>query len=51
MVMGPCGGVQADGRCEVVPHPCVFPAPVEWADPVPAVPLRRVPLILADFSS
>jgi len=51
MVMGPCGGVRADGGCEVVPHPCVFPAPVEWADPVPAVPLRRVPLILTDFSS
>jgi 5,10-methylenetetrahydrofolate reductase len=51
MVMGPCGGVRADGGCEVVPHPCVFPAPVEWADPVPAVPLRAVPLILADFSS
>ncbi len=51
MVMGPCGGVQADGGCEVVPHPCVFPAPVPWADPVPAVPLRSVPLILADFSS
>jgi 5,10-methylenetetrahydrofolate reductase len=29
----------------------VFPDPVPWADPVPAVPLRRVPLILADFSS
>jgi hypothetical protein len=22
MVMGPCGGVRADGRCEVVPDPC-----------------------------
>ena len=51
MVMGPCGGVRADGRCEVVPDPCVFPAPAEWAEPVPAVPLRAVPLILTDFSS
>ena len=51
MVMGPCGGVRADGRCEVVPEPCVFPAPARWAEPVPAVPLRAVPLILTDFSS
>src|SRR5262249_19512136 len=27
------------------------PAPAEWAEPVPAVPLRRVPVILTDFSS
>jgi methylenetetrahydrofolate reductase (NADPH) len=51
MVMGPCGGVQADGGCEVGPHPCVFPAPVAWSDPVTPVPLDAVPLILTDFSS
>ena len=51
MVMGPCGGVRADGDCEVRPHPCVFPAPATWPDPVSPVPLDRVPLILTDFTS
>ena len=34
MVYGPCGGVQADGACEVSPDPCVFlPLPtVRWTD-------------------
>jgi methylenetetrahydrofolate reductase (NADPH) len=51
MVMGPCGGVQDDGGCEVIPGPCVFETPATWPDPVPAVPLRRVPLILADYAA
>ena len=54
MVMGPCGGVRGDGSCEVIPEPCAFSVPTKWADPlppVPRVPLRRTPLILADFSS
>ena len=51
MVMGPCGGVREDGGCEVISEPCVFGAPVEWPDPVPAVPLSQVPLILADYSA
>src|ERR1700733_10414672 len=51
MVMGPCGGVRQDGGCEVVPAPCVFGAPAAWPDPVPGVPLRRAPLILADYTA
>jgi methylenetetrahydrofolate reductase (NADPH) len=51
MVMGPCGGVRADGDCELAPRPCAFPVPERWTDPVPPVPLRSVPLILTDFSS
>ena len=51
MVMGPCGGVRQDGGCEVVAGPCVFEAPAGWVDPVPAVPLRQVPLILADYTA
>jgi len=51
MMMGPCGGVRADGGCEVIPGPCVFEVPVTWPGQVPAVPLRRVPLILADYTS
>jgi methylenetetrahydrofolate reductase (NADPH) len=51
MVMGPCGGVQPDGGCEVRPQPCAFPVPVAWPDPVRPVPLDTMPLILTDFSS
>jgi 5,10-methylenetetrahydrofolate reductase len=51
MVMGPCGGVRANGDCELASRPCAFAVPERWTDPVPAVPLRSVPLILTDFSS
>lgn len=51
MAMGPCGGVREDGGCEVIPGACVFETPATWPHPVPAVPPRRVPLILADYSA
>ena len=51
MVMGPCGGVREGGGCEVIPAPCVFPTPATWPDPLSAVPLDRVPLILADYTA
>jgi methylenetetrahydrofolate reductase (NADPH) len=51
MVMGPCGGVREGGGCEVVPGACVFGVPATWPDPVPAVPLRRAPLIVADYTA
>lgn len=51
MVMGPCGGVREGGGCEIPPGPCVFGTPAVWPDPVPAVPLRQVPLILADYTA
>ncbi|HEX4830953.1 MAG TPA: hypothetical protein VH478_07665 [Trebonia sp.] len=51
MAMGPCGGVREGGGCEVVPEPCAFTEPATWPDPVAAVPLGRVPLILADYTA
>lgn len=53
MVMGPCGGVRDGGGCEVIAGPCVFDAPATWPDAgrVPAVPPRRVPLVLADYTA
>jgi methylenetetrahydrofolate reductase (NADPH) len=64
MTYGPCGGVHADGGCEVLPSPCVFLGerlPVRWpVEAEPAVPataageevaaiLARRPLVLTGF--
>jgi methylenetetrahydrofolate reductase (NADPH) len=53
MVMGPCGGVRDGGGCEVIAGPCVFEVPATWPDAnrVAAVPPRRVPLVLADYTA
>jgi 5,10-methylenetetrahydrofolate reductase len=50
MTFGPCGGVLADGACEMRPEPCVFGAVVPW--PGPATPRVAVtpPLVLTDLS-
>jgi methylenetetrahydrofolate reductase (NADPH) len=54
MIFGPCGGVRADGSCEMAPRPCVFVGlvdqePVSWGPatrgPAPA------PLVLTDLST
>jgi 5,10-methylenetetrahydrofolate reductase len=61
MVFGPCGGVRADGGCEVDGHRCVFldAPPVTWTDaPQPPAPPRPGslldrdgrPAVLADLS-
>ncbi|UXA20720.1 methylenetetrahydrofolate reductase [Mycobacterium sp. SMC-4] len=51
MHYGPCGGVRADGQCEMRPGPCAFPDIVLWPQAqVHREPLPSPPLILADFS-
>lgn len=51
MVFGPCGGVRADGACEMAPRPCVFDDVVRWPGATtPGEPVD-VPLVLTDFSA
>jgi methylene-tetrahydrofolate reductase-like protein len=57
MVFGPCGGVRADGNCEVRPEPCPFVerALVTWdGEPVvrddPPLPSAGRPWVLTDLT-
>ncbi|MCW2539370.1 MAG: methylenetetrahydrofolate reductase [Frankiales bacterium] len=50
MTFGPCGGVRADGACEMQPEPCVFGAVVPWPGPPAAGVAVTAPLVLTDLS-
>lgn len=51
MHYGPCGGVRADGQCEMRPGACAFPDVVLWPQPdTHPGPMPDPPLVLADFS-
>ena len=59
MTFGPCGGVDADGGCEVAPLPCPWVAQptVRWSGPGAPVPRRHAlldlmagrPVVVADL--
>ena len=51
MVYGPCGGVQADGSCEMQPAPCTFVEPISWPYPPTAAAPVRAPVVLTDVSA
>ena len=55
MVYGPCGGVRADGGCEMLAMPCVFTSPeptvIPWSEPAPAAVPARAPVVLTDLSA
>jgi methylenetetrahydrofolate reductase (NADPH) len=50
MTFGPCGGVRADGQCEMRPGPCAFAGVVPWSGAEPELKRGRAPLVLTDFS-
>src|SRR5690349_725184 len=52
MVYGPCGGVRADGGCEMRPGACAFDELTPWmATAPPPAAVAEVPLVLTDFSA
>jgi methylenetetrahydrofolate reductase (NADPH) len=55
MVYGPCGGVRADGGCEMFTMPCVFTRPeptvVPWSGPATEAVPARAPVVLTDLSA
>jgi len=50
MVFGPCGGVRADGQCEMQSAPCVFTQVVNWPDQSRVTEPLTAPLVLTDLS-
>jgi methylenetetrahydrofolate reductase (NADPH) len=50
MQFGPCGGVRADGQCEMRSGPCSFTDIVPWPKAAARVATAPAPLILSDFS-
>ena len=53
MVHGPCGGVRADGSCEMQPMPCVFPNVTPWTADTVAHDntTSTAPVVLTDLSA
>jgi hypothetical protein len=51
MVYGPCGGVRADGGCEMRAGPCTFPEPEPRRQAIAGNELASVPRVLTDFSA
>lgn len=51
MTFGPCGGVRADGSCEMIRMPCAFPDVVDAPLSPRTASVAEVPLVLTDVST